>query len=138
MATRTKSAPAIKAVSQRNELVVVAPSHLRNAGVPLAVDWFEGVDVNLSAAERRAATLTTRRTVKKQWQAAWLIRAVECIDLTTLAGDDTEGRVERLCAKARHPLRDDLKKALGLQDYDLTTGTFEPRKALTASGTIAG
>ncbi|MGL4405942.1 MAG: deoxyribose-phosphate aldolase, partial [Notoacmeibacter sp.] len=80
------------------------------------------MDVNLSAAERRAATLTTRRTVKKQWQAAWLVRAIECIDLTTLAGDDTEGRVDRLCAKAKHPLRDDLKKALGLEDYDLTTG----------------
>jgi deoxyribose-phosphate aldolase len=122
VATKTKTAPALKAAVHRNELVVVAPDHIRNAGVPLALDWFEGLDVNLSATERRAATITTRRTVKKQWQAAWLVRAIECIDLTTLAGDDTEGRVDRLCAKARHPLRDDLKKALGLESYDLTTG----------------
>jgi deoxyribose-phosphate aldolase len=106
----------------RRDLVVTAPQPLRNAGVPLAPDWFDTIDVNLSAAERRAASLTTRRTVKKQWQAAWLVRAIECIDLTTLSGDDTEGRVDRLCAKARHPLRDDLKAALGLEAYDLTTG----------------
>src|SRR6185312_11804709 len=65
---------------------------------------------------------TTRRSVKKAWQAAWLVRAIECIDLTTLAGDDTPGRVERLCAKARHPLRDDLMEALGLAGYRLHTG----------------
>ena len=122
MATKTKAAPVLKTAAKRNALVVVAPDHTRNAGVALTPDWFEGVDINLSATERRAASLTTRRTVKKQWQAAWLVRAIECIDLTTLAGDDTEGRVDRLCAKAKHPLRDDLKKALGLADYDLTTG----------------
>ena len=122
MATKTKAAPVLKTATKRNALVVVAPDHVRNAGVALTPDWFEGVDINLSATERRAASLTTRRTVKKQWQAAWLVRAIECIDLTTLAGDDTEGRVDRLCAKAKHPLRDDLKKALGLADYDLTTG----------------
>ncbi|MEZ5667660.1 MAG: deoxyribose-phosphate aldolase [Alphaproteobacteria bacterium] len=77
---------------------------------------FEGVRINRSAAERRAATLPARRTVKKQWQAAWLVRALECIDLTTLAGDDTPGKVRRLCAKARRPLRDDLVAALGLDD----------------------
>ena len=82
-----------------------APLHLsnmrpRNDGTPLKPEWFEAMDVNLSAAERRAATLTTRRTVKKAWQAAWLVRAIEVIDLTTLAGDDTPGRVKRLCAKA--------------------------------------
>ncbi|MGN6765519.1 MAG: deoxyribose-phosphate aldolase [Rhizobiaceae bacterium] len=83
---------------------------------------FETMDVNLSAAERRAATLTTRRSVKKAWQAAWLVRAIECMDLTTLVGDDTPGRVERLCAKARHPLRDDLVEALGPSGYRLHTG----------------
>ena len=122
MATKTKAAPVVKTATNRNELIVVEPDNVRNAGVALAVDWFEGVDINLSATTRRTSTITTRRTVKKQWQAAWLLRAIECIDLTTLAGDDTEGRVDRLCAKARHPLRDDLKKALGLEDYDLTTG----------------
>jgi deoxyribose-phosphate aldolase len=86
----------------------------RNEGTPLNVDWVEASRVNTSAVERRAATLTTRRSVKKEWQAAWLVKAITCIDLTTLAGDDTPARVERLCAKARHPLRDDLVTALGL------------------------
>ncbi|MBB5751092.1 deoxyribose-phosphate aldolase [Prosthecomicrobium pneumaticum] len=93
----------------------------RNEGTPLHVEWFDAARVNLSAAERRAATITTRRTVKKEWQAAWLVRAIQLIDLTTLAGDDTEERVARLCAKARKPLRDDLVAALGL-DFSLTTG----------------
>nr|WP_244521140.1 deoxyribose-phosphate aldolase [Bauldia litoralis] len=77
---------------------------------------------NLSAIQRRAATLPTRRTVKKQWQAAWLVKALQCIDLTTLAGDDTEGRVRRLCAKARQPLRADIAEALGLADRRITVG----------------
>jgi deoxyribose-phosphate aldolase len=86
----------------------------RNVGVKLTPEWFEGHQVNTSAAERRAATLTTRRSVKKEYQAAWLVKALTCIDLTTLAGDDTPGRVHRLCAKARMPLRDDIVEALGL------------------------
>lgn len=88
----------------------------RNPGMPLRSDWFENAKVNLSASERRAATLTTRRTVKKNYQAAWLIKALQCIDLTTLAGDDTEGRVQRLCHKAMRPLREDIVEALGLAD----------------------
>lgn len=86
----------------------------RNPGVPLSVDWFEDVQVNLSAAERRAASLPARRSVKKAYQAAWLVKAIQCIDLTTLSGDDTPGRVHRLCAKAMRPLRDDIVTALGL------------------------
>jgi deoxyribose-phosphate aldolase len=86
----------------------------RNEGTDLRVDWFDDARVNLSAVERRASTLTTRRAVKKEWQAAWLVKAITCIDLTTLSGDDTPGRVERLCAKARNPLRRDLVEALGL------------------------
>ena len=86
----------------------------RNPGTPLTPDWFEGVRVNLSAAERRAASLPARRSVKKNYQAAWLVKALQCIDLTTLAGDDTPGRVHRLCAKARRPLRDDIVAGLGL------------------------
>ena len=89
-------------------------NHDRNPGVPLRTDWFEAVAVNTSAAERRAATLTTRRTVKKEWQAAWLVNAVRCIDLTTLAGDDTGNRVARLCAKARRPIAGHILQALGL------------------------
>ncbi|MCX7349844.1 MAG: deoxyribose-phosphate aldolase [Alphaproteobacteria bacterium] len=88
----------------------------RNPGAPLTLDWFEDVQVNLSAAERRAASLPARRSVKKNYQAAWLVKALQCIDLTTLAGDDTPGRVHRLCAKARRPLRDDIVAALGLKD----------------------
>jgi deoxyribose-phosphate aldolase len=87
---------------------------VRNPGMPLKPEWFETAQVNTSAAERRAATLTTRRTVKKEYQAAWLVKALQCIDLTTLAGDDTAGRVHRLCAKARRPLRDDIVEKLGL------------------------
>lgn len=93
-----------------------ASIHARNSGIPLDTGSLEAVTVNRSAAERRSATLATRRTVKKQWQAAWLVRAIECIDLTTLAGDDTPDRVRRLCAKARRPLRDELVEHLGLAD----------------------
>ena len=85
----------------------------RNPGTPLTLDWFEDVQVNLSAAERRAASLPARRTVKKNYQAAWLVKALQCIDLTTLAGDDTPGRVHRLCAKAKRPLRDDIVEGAG-------------------------
>jgi len=86
----------------------------RNAGMPLELDWVRAVRVNRSAVERRATTLGTRRTVKKAWQAAWLLKAVTLMDLTTLSGDDTPGRVRRLCAKARRPVRADLLEALGV------------------------
>ena len=85
----------------------------RNPGVPLALDLVREVRVNTSAVERRAATFGKRRTVKKAWQAAWLLRAVTLMDLTTLQGDDTARRVRRLCAKARHPVRGELLEALG-------------------------
>jgi deoxyribose-phosphate aldolase len=95
-----------------------APQHAgtrpRNAGMPLRLDWVEDARANLSAVERRAQTLTSRRSLKKEWQAAWLVKALTCVDLTTLAGDDTPERVRRLCAKARAPLRRDLVEALGL------------------------
>ncbi len=92
----------------------------RNPGTALDLDWALGMRANQSAIERRAATIPGRRSVKKDWQAAWLARAVSCIDLTTLAGDDTAGRVRRLCAKARAPVRTDLLEAIGLPD--LTVG----------------
>jgi deoxyribose-phosphate aldolase len=94
----------------------------RNPGTALDLDWVASARVNRSASERRAATLVTRRTVKKAWQAAWLLRAVTLIDLTTLAGDDTPGRVRRLCAKARRPVRADLLGALGMADAGITVG----------------
>ena len=94
----------------------------RNPGTPLDLDIVRGLRVNRSAVERRAATIPTRRTVKKEWQAAWLLRAVSLIDLTTLAGDDTAGNVRRLCAKAAHPVRHDLIESLGVADLNLTVG----------------
>lgn len=96
----------------------------RNPGIPLEMDWIREVRVNRSAVERRAATLGTRRSVKKQWQAAWLLKAISCIDLTTLSGDDTPGRVRRLCAKARHPVRQDILESLGVGDLRLTTAAI--------------
>src|SRR5215208_3830365 len=94
----------------------------RNPGMPLDLDVVRAIRVNRSAVERRAATIPTRRTVKKQWQAAWLLRAITLMDLTTLSGDDTPGNVRRLCAKARRPLRDDLVRALGVEELGLTVG----------------
>ncbi|WP_244868071.1 deoxyribose-phosphate aldolase [Vannielia litorea] len=92
----------------------------RNPGMELDMDWVMRAQANTSAIERRAATLPGRRSVKKAFQAAWLCKAITLIDLTTLAGDDTEGRVKRLCAKARQPVRADLLKALGMEG--ITTG----------------
>lgn len=91
----------------------------RNLGVPLELDWLRDVRINRSAIERRAATIGRRRTVKRSWQAAWLLRAVTLIDLTTLSGDDTPGTVRRLCAKARRPVRDDLLEALGADELPI-------------------
>jgi len=85
----------------------------RNEGLPFSLEYFDNLNINRSAVERRAATLPARRTVKKEYQAAWLLRAVSCIDLTTLAGDDTAGNVQRLCAKALNPVRRDILEALG-------------------------
>ena len=94
----------------------------RNPGVELNADEIARIRVNRSAVERRAATIPARRTVKKAYQAAWLLRAISCIDLTTLSGDDTPGTVERLCAKARRPLRDDIVDALGVRELDIKVG----------------
>nr|WP_267139644.1 deoxyribose-phosphate aldolase [Anianabacter salinae] len=92
----------------------------RNPGMALDLDWVMSARANTSAIERRAATLPGRRSVKKDWQAAWLLKAVTLIDLTTLSGDDTDGRVRRLCAKARQPIRRDLLDAMGMGG--ITTG----------------
>jgi len=103
----------------RPELHLATIEESRNPGMPLELDWVRDVRVNRSAVERRAATIPTRRSVKKDWQVAWLLRAITYIDLTTLAGDDTPGNVRRLAAKARHPVRDDLLAALGVQHLDI-------------------
>lgn len=92
-----------------------------NPGIEFDAGWLDRVRVNLSAAERRVDTLPKRRTVKKVWQAAWLLKVVTLMDLTTLSADDTAGRVSRLCAKARAPVRSDLLEALGWDGRPLTT-----------------
>ncbi len=114
--------------------------HPENPGVPLDLGRLEALRVNAGAAQRRAESLGGRRSVKKQWQAAWLIRALQCIDLTTLNGDDTAGRVKRLCAKARQPLRTDLQAALGLADRRIVTGAVcvYHRFVETAVGALRG
>src|SRR5256714_12027938 len=92
---------------------------LSNKGIPLNREWINQVRVNTSAVERRAQTHIARRTVKKDWQAAWLLRAITCIDLTTLSGDDTDERVRRLCAKGRQPIRQDLVEKLGIAELNI-------------------
>ena len=113
----------------------------RNPGTPLTTDWFDAVRINRPAAERRAGTLATRRSVKKEYQAAWLVNALQCTDLTTLSGDDTDHRVERLCAKARRPLADHIVTGLGLNEMPRTgavcvypTMVATARRALSNSG----
>jgi deoxyribose-phosphate aldolase len=95
---------------------------IRNPGMPLNLDWVENIQVNTSAVERRAKSYSGRRSVKKQHQAAWLLKALSCIDLTTLSGDDTTRRVKRLCNKAKSPVRKDILTALGVDKLHLTTG----------------
>jgi deoxyribose-phosphate aldolase len=120
---------------------IKGPSHVeRNPGIPLDLDTVRSIHVNRSAVERRAATIPTRRTVKKEWQAAWLLRAITLIDLTTLAGDDTPGNVRRLCAKARRPVRDDLERSLGVAELGIQVGAVCVYHALvpTAVEALAG
>ncbi|WP_262695788.1 deoxyribose-phosphate aldolase [Kordiimonas aquimaris] len=113
-----------------------------NQGTAFHADWLDGIRVNKSAVERRTNTLAGRRAVKKEAQVAFMLKAVSCIDLTTLAGDDTPGRVRRLCGKAMHPVRSDVLVAFGAQDMRLTTGAVcvyhemveEAVKALGSSG----
>src|SRR5207253_5805114 len=120
---------------QMAELPLVAPTGQRepvmqlqgralgvNTGVPLNLDWIDGVRINTSAVERRAATLVTRRTVKKDWQVAWLLRAISCMDLTTLSGDDTDERVRRLCSKARQPIQHNIVQKLGIAELNIQVG----------------
>ncbi|MCZ2355824.1 MAG: deoxyribose-phosphate aldolase [Bacteroidia bacterium] len=110
--TKTKIKDIKPALIEKEPLV-------RNAGIPFDSLVFEGLNVNKSAVERRAASLPTRRSIKKEWQAAWLLKAITCIDLTTLAGDDTPGNVSRLCNKARYPVRHDLLKALAMDEENI-------------------
>jgi len=92
---------------------------LRNCGIPLDLNWVREARVNTSAVERRAQSQVARRTVKREWQAAWLLRAISCMDLTTLSGDDTDERVRRLCAKARQPIQRELAEKLGIRELEI-------------------
>jgi deoxyribose-phosphate aldolase len=92
---------------------------LPNKGIPLDLNWVQEVRVNTSAVERRTASEVARRTVKKEWQAAWLLRAITCMDLTTLSGDDTDERVRRLCAKGRHPVQQEVVQKLGIGELGI-------------------
>src|SRR2546428_5724393 len=127
------------AVSPERALRVSARRE-RNPGVPLDLDWVRAVRVNRSAVERRAATIPTRRTVKKEWQAAWLLRAVTCVDLTTLQSDDTPTNVLRLCAKAKRPVRGDLLEALGATELGIVVAAVcvYHRYVPTAVAALAG
>ncbi len=94
----------------------------RNPGMAWTPELVSRIRVNRSAVERRAATVAKRRSVKKDYQTAWLLKAVTCMDLTTLAGDDTPGRVRRLCQKAIRPVRRDILEGLGVADLKITVG----------------
>ena len=107
------------ATGQRAMATLSGHPRVANTGIPLNLDWVQEVRVNTSAVERRAQTHVARRTVKKEWQAAWLLRAITCMDLTTLSGDDTEERVRRLCAKGRHPIQQELAEKLGIEQLDI-------------------
>ena len=93
-----------------------------NQGTSFHASWLDAIRVNMSAVERRTSSIGTRRSVKKDSQLAFMLKAVSCIDLTTLAGDDTPGRVKRLCQKAASPVRRDILAAIGMADMGLTTG----------------
>lgn len=124
-----RTAPAGAAVS--------GGEHGRNPGLPFDLDLIEPIRINRSAVERRTASLPGRRSVKKDAQAAWLLKAITCMDLTTLSGDDTPGRVRRLCAKARQPVRQDILARLGLADRGITTGAVCVYHAMVATAVEA-
>lgn len=115
-------------------------SDQRNRGIPLDLDWVDAVQVNRSAVERRCSSLTKRRSIKKEWQAAWLLKAIRCMDLTTLSSDDTPDRVRRLCSKALRPLKQELTNDLGITSLNLTVGAVCVYHALveTAAKALKG
>jgi deoxyribose-phosphate aldolase len=119
-------------------------THQRNPGFPLDLDWVGRVRMNRSALERRAGSISARRTVKKDWQTAWLLKAITLMDLTTLNSDDTPGRVERLCAKARHPVRSDILAGLEAESLPIRPAAvcvyhaFVPTAVAALKGTDIG
>ncbi len=123
LARKSESALASPEAHASNTIAVLeGRALLPNVGIPLDLNWLQEVRVNTSAVERRVQTQVARRTVKKEWQAAWLLRAITCMDLTTLSGDDTDERVRRLCAKARQPIQHDLVQKLGIEELGIKVG----------------
>lgn len=112
----------MQSAANHKQAAAVSPVESRNPGMALDLGVVEDIRVNRSATDRRITTLHGRRTVKRDWQAAWLLKAISCLDLTSLKGDDTPGRIRRLCAKAKAPLRSDLADALGVGDLGITVG----------------
>src|SRR5215831_7245430 len=120
---RMAEVPAVATTGQRGAVLQLQGRALvANTGIPLNLNWVDGVRINTSAVERRAATLVARRTVKKDWQVAWLLRAITCMDLTTLSGDDTDERVKRLCAKAKQPIQQSIVQKLGIEELQIQVG----------------
>ncbi len=132
--------PSARTVPARPGAAALSEREPWNPGIPFELDWLRRVRVNRSAAERRARTLPGRRSVKREWQAAWLLRAVTCIDLTTLAGDDTPDRVRRLCGKARNPVRADLLERAGAADLPIRAASVcvYPNMVAAAVAALAG
>src|SRR3954447_13066033 len=117
-----RGADRLEASDQRSVNVIASlngQALLHNCGMPLDLNWVQEVRVNTSAVERRTQSQVARRSVKKEWQAAWLLRAITCMDLTTLSGDDTQERVRRLCAKGRRPLQQELVDKLRIQQLGI-------------------
>lgn len=110
-----------KTMEKNHVKAVDIHAEIRNEGLPFNTKYFDAININKSAIDRRVSTLSGRRSVKKEFQAAWLLKAISMIDLTTLAGDDTRGNVMRLCEKAKNPVRADLLQALGMENANLTT-----------------
>ena len=110
-----------KTMEKNHVKAVDIHAEIRNEGLPFNTKYFDAININRSAIDRRVSTLSGRRSVKKEFQAAWLLKAISMIDLTTLAGDDTHGNVMRLCEKAKNPVRADLLQALGMENANLTT-----------------
>jgi deoxyribose-phosphate aldolase len=142
VADRANDGTAGKVVHESQAPIATLAGHplLSNRCIPLNLDWVKQVRVNTSAVERRAQTHVARRTVKKEWQAAWLLRAVSCMDLTTLSSDDTDERVRRLCAKARQPIQHELAKQLQIEELGIKVAAVcvYHRFVETAARALAG
>ena len=98
------------------------PKKSINKFYKLNLDWINNVQVNLSAVERRTSTLVKRRTVKKEYQVAWLLKSITLLDLTTLSGDDTFGKIDRLCEKAINPISNSIITKLNLKELNIRVG----------------